>query len=134
MGWGRGWPWIACFAGCIAVLVAPGPAQAAFGLSGGASTATNSDGTLDSQAGSHPYAYTFSFVMNKTAEGEPEGQLRGATIELPAGLIGNTSAVDRCTRQEFEGGTPGCRVGAQIGIVRSSVEGQGQSEVPLYNL
>ncbi len=72
--------------------------------------ASNADGTLDTQAGSHPYEYTYSFDLNtqevvKRFEPELEpvgGEARDLAVSLPPGIIGNPTAIPECTRQQFE--------------------------------
>jgi hypothetical protein len=67
---------------------------------------SNADGTLDTQAGSHPYEAVFSFdlatVVYKGRTVLPAGgEFRSLHAELPPGLIGNPYAVPRCTRQQL---------------------------------
>lgn len=117
--------------------VAPGSAQADFGFVPGSVgfTAENLDGTIDTQAGSHPYVLSTRFELNLDKAGNPEGgELRDVIVNLPPGLIGNPQAVPRCPRQKFEGGTPQCPFETQVGVLRGSVVGIGEAHGPIYNL
>jgi hypothetical protein len=87
-----------------------GSAFADFGLQGFGVTATNQDGSTDVQAGSHPYALTTSFSLNKSEEtGEPgRGKFRAAgggikdvQVELPPGLVGDPNATPKCSYAAF---------------------------------
>jgi hypothetical protein len=87
---------------------------------------SNADGTLDTQAGSHPYEATFSF--NLAAEerdvfgpgGSPVGgEAREIVAELPPGFVGNPTVVPQCTREEFDENS--CPNGSQIGIIAVTV-------------
>jgi hypothetical protein len=131
------------------VTISSKPAEA--GLSGFGSWFSNADGTLDTQAGSHPYAYTTVFTINnfvrpKFGEEIPpvDGGLRNIVVNLPPGVVGNPNAVPQCTRPQFdneyaepgeEGG--GCPSASQIGWVAISIANGGindAADLPVYNL
>jgi hypothetical protein len=63
-----------------------------FGIVDDDGWAANADGTIDTQAGSHPFALTFRFDLNTKATGGPEGEARNLTVKLPAGIVGNPTA------------------------------------------
>ncbi len=112
-------------------------ARADFGISPGSLSAVslNKDGSIDETASSHPYSWTLSFALNKNSEGHSEGgEMRDLVIDLPRGMVGDPSAVPRCTRQEFEGFQPLCAADTQVGIVRANIIGFGQVTGALYNL
>jgi hypothetical protein len=114
-----------------------GEAADAFGVVPGKveTTAVNRDGTLDFQAGSHPYAYTVSFEFKQNAEKkELEGQARDIEVDLPPGLVGNPDATPRCSREDFENSFPQCPGDTQIGWAEAQVEGFTLAESPVYNL
>ena len=91
----------------IAILVAlacalPGPASADFGLLPGSEgfdpQVLSEGGQPASQAGSHPTA--LSLDLNFALQGSgplSDGDLRDLSIELPPGLIENSTAVPRCS-------------------------------------
>jgi hypothetical protein len=127
-------------AGCLGLallllaMFAPAGAQAGFGLKDFSVAATNSDGTTDFQAGSHPYEYTVSFTMNQNSNHQPEGTLRDLIVELPPGVVGNPTAVPRCGGAQLEGLLPHCPGNTQIGIAHIHLPGGIDALSPLYNL
>ncbi|HXB65187.1 MAG TPA: hypothetical protein VNV42_09970 [Solirubrobacteraceae bacterium] len=96
---------------------------------------SNADGTVDTQAGSHPYEATFSFQMNDTFsanafpnEQGAEGEIRNLAFDLPPGFIGDPYAVPMCTRRQLDQGgegSEGCPPASQVGII--AVEALGSS-------
>jgi hypothetical protein len=115
----------------------PALARADFGLVPGSfrAVANNKDGTITSQASSHPYSYTVSFQLKTESNGHTEGgRLRDVIADLPPGLIGNPQAVPRCPRQLFDGDTPQCPFSTQIGILRADIPGLGGAFGPVYNM
>ena len=126
---------VALIAAVFASFVAS--AEAGFGVAPGSvkTTAVNRDGTIDTQAGSHPYAYTVSFSLNENATTkEVEGDLRDVVADLPPGLVGDPLAVPRCPRQDFEGQTALCPGNTQIGIVHATIPSVGDIEDPVFNM
>ena len=117
----------------LACLLVPAGAQAAFGLKSFSATATNSDGTFDFQAGSHPYDYTVSFKMNRDEEGHPEGTLRDLIVDLPPGLVGNPTAVPRCPATKFEGLFGECPGNTQVGVANIGFNTV-SARIGIYNL
>ena len=121
-------------------LALPAAAKADFGLVPGSTTveAKNRDGTLTSQASSHPYTLAVHFELKTTTEGgnihTEGGDLRNAIVDLPPGLIGNPRAVPQCPRQSFEGGQAFCSPSTQVGVLRAIVPGIGETFGPLYNM
>jgi hypothetical protein len=88
---------------------------AKFGFAHGDAWFSSEDGLFDTQAGSHPFAFTFSFDLNSDADATPvEGEARNITFKLPRGVIGDPTAVAQCTREEFD--EEACSTGSQIGI------------------
>jgi hypothetical protein len=122
----------------LTALALPTAAQGAeFGFAPGSRTqsAFNPDGTVDLQAGSHPYSYTVHFGLNTNGSGLTEGGvMRDVIATLPAGLIGNPQAVPACPRQSFEGGVPVCPPSTQVGLARAIVPATGEAFGPVYNL
>jgi hypothetical protein len=118
-------------------LAAPAIAQADFGLVPGSTkvTALNADGTVDTQASSHPYSFAVHFELNLGEDGLSEGgEMRDTIVNLPPGFIGNPNAVPRCSRQNFEGGNPRCPVSTQVGVLQATIVGVGQIIGPVYNI
>ena len=131
---------LASFAAAIVVAGAaclPAAAQADFGLIPGKTTviAQNGDGTIATQAGSHPYSYTLHFELKTDGTGKSEGgEMRDVLTDLPPGLFGNPLAVPRCSIKSFEGGQPKCDPSTQVGVLRAILPGTGEAFGPLYNL
>jgi hypothetical protein len=142
----------------ILTALVPGAASAAFGFGGGTEgfsvVAREENGSVDHQAGSHPYSLTTTVSLEAGAEspGEPgvtfsEGDLRNLRLDLPAGLIENPSAVGQCSLTDFQ--TPrvspfeansrsgeSCPERSQIGVatVRTSFGGGGERTFGVFNL
>ena len=113
-----------------------GSAQADFGLVSGSVSATahNKDGSIDSQAGSHPYSYDAHFAFNTDAEGHTEGgEPRDLIVDLPPGLVGDPQAVPRCPRQLFEGEVPRCPSDTQVGVLHA-ITAFGLALGPIFNV
>jgi hypothetical protein len=122
-----------------ALLMAPASAQAGFGIKPGSLETTYevAEGLPGvPQASSHPWAFTLAFELNLNSEsGQSEGgELRDVHVELPAGLFGDPFAVERCTRQEFEGFAPSCSPNSQVGIVEANIPGIGLVKGPVYDM
>jgi uncharacterized repeat protein (TIGR01451 family) len=90
---------------------------AGYGFQGADVWFSNADGTVDTQAGSHPYEAGFDFHFNTVRDEhglEPAGgSLRNFEARLPPGLVGNVTAVAQCTREQFEFAE--CPLGSRIG-------------------
>jgi hypothetical protein len=99
------------------------------------------------RAGGHPYAVVTHIEWNNHPDESPEwfgvpvpdGDVRDAEVELPAGLIGNPTAVPTCTTAQLagqldslgEGLIPECPTDSQVGVARVRVGG-GVSAAPEY--
>lgn len=121
----------------IGLLGLPAAARADFGFAPGSVgvVAENQNGTIDTQAGSHPYAFTVRMAFNRNEAGEVEGgHPRDLIVDLPPGVVGNPQAVPRCPRSAFEGGQPNCPSDTQIGVLHVLVGGVGEAVGPVYNM
>jgi hypothetical protein len=114
------------------------PAQGDFGLYGFDVAFTNEDGTIATQAGSHPFAVTVSLGTNFDEDGFPEGRLRDLFVEQVPGLVGDTTAYPRCTTLAFlqtKEGLPACPLETVVGITANSVTKPGNWVTsPVFNL
>lgn len=125
---------------------APGPASvseplsvsstpAGFGFAGFGGWFSNANGTIDTQAGSHPYELTVPLDFNTVEpEEEPEpadGEARNITVELSPGMIGDPQATPRCPRQQFDARR--CPADTQIGFDTANTGPEPQA-LPVYNL
>ncbi len=116
----------------LAVLVAAflatnGTAQADFGLNSVTVRAENQDGSLNTSAGSHPWAVTTQFKVNYTQGPDsvrPDGQLKDLTVNLPVGFAGDPTAVPKCPLTDFltsvESGISSCSLDTVVGWIKVS--------------
>jgi hypothetical protein len=121
----------------LASLALPTAAQAEFGFVPGAATVTalNKDGTVDTQASSHPYAFIVHFDLKTEEDGNTQGgEMRDAEVQLPPGFIGNPQAIPQCPQKEFEGGLPNCSPNTQVGVLRAIVPGIGETRGAVFNV
>ncbi len=121
----------------FALLLAPAAARADFGIKSLQAGAFDRDGSVNLRAGSHPFEYRLSLVMNQDAEGHAEGTLREFVVDLPAGVVGNPRAVPRCSGADFEGQSPHCPGNTQVGVARIKIAELDETDtitVPVYNL
>jgi hypothetical protein len=115
----------------------PTAAQADFGFVPGTTkvTAFDTEGRVMTQAGGHPDTFTVEFELNQGGDGKTEGgEMRDAIIDLPPGFVGNPEAVPECTRQQFEGATPRCPGSSQVGVLRATNPGLGETINPIYHV
>jgi hypothetical protein len=122
------------------VPVSSSPA-ARFGFVAWDGWASNADGTLDTQAGSHPYEFTTSLdlatVLRNGVEIYPAGgEFRNVEAKLPPGFVGDPTVVPQCTLQQLNataiGG--GCPAVSQIGLQTITWGGGGKFRERLYNM
>jgi hypothetical protein len=133
-------------AGWLVVLVPCAWAEFGFPAEGGMSVSINNqDGSPDTQAGSHPFAFTTTLAVN-TEEREgfitpADGDVKDAETSLPAGLVGDPSATPQCTLEQFRartkinltGFTETCPASTQVGILELGL-GEVKFWPEVYNL
>jgi hypothetical protein len=132
-----------------------------FGVEDYALSPEEPGGRGDAQAGSHPFQMTATFNIKqvpnpnpggqaweaKPAEGEPVGLAKDLAFRLPAGLIGNPTAVPRCTlaqfnavphtEPEFQVVANECPAGSVVGVATVSFtleHSMKTATLPMYNL
>jgi len=119
------------------------PASADFGLSQISVAFTEADGSPARQAGSHPFAMTTAFRVNTRLSPSKgvqmvDGALRNLDVILPAGLVGDATALPRCETLDFlSGNRPECADGTALGTLTAVVGGsgnEGEETVPVFNL
>ncbi len=111
-------------------------------------------GTLDTQAGSHPFQLTSTLALNQTVEARSEegkeelrpsspALARNLQFYLPPGLLGDVGAAEKCSETDFKALEPGdtnhCPAGSAIGVVAATVTEPNIVKhltlvVPLFNL
>jgi hypothetical protein len=131
-----------------AIVVSGAPTQ--FGAEEFEQDAEEVGGAPDQQAGSHPFQYTTTLNLNeaigpdKKSGGEaakPAALVKDLTFKLPAGLIGNPTAIPRCPLKDFIA-EQNCAADTVIGYtVVTFYEGQISDQsglttlpTPVYNL
>ncbi len=90
---------LAVLAALLALAARAAPAGASLGISKFLLSTRNQDGSLDDQAGSHPYALTSTFALREP--GPKTGDVKDVALALPPGLVGNPNATPRCDYQDF---------------------------------
>lgn len=137
---------VACGVSVVCAPVAWAAGGFGFPAQGGMSVSlTNENGTPDTQAGSHPFAYTSTLQVN-TEEREgftapAGGDIKNIEVSLPPGLVGNPSATPQCSLEEFRSNfavntisfKESCPDSSQIGILETTVGGV-KFWPELYNL
>ncbi len=102
-----------------------------FGLSSFALETLDSEGHAYSQAGGVPFLMRTSFTLT-TNGGLAQATIRDTETRLPPGLIGNPTAVPRCTREQLTDFD--CPGAAQVGVITLELHGEPFKDDPLYNL
>jgi hypothetical protein len=120
------------------VTVSSTPAKG--GLTGWDAWFSNADGTIDTQAGSHPYEMTTVFDLATAINSEEEGvlvsgEVRDLEVQLPPGFIGDTLAVPECTRTQLSGGGEhgACPAASAVGILQAGTTSF-PIQHPVYNM
>jgi len=99
-------------------------------------------GSPDTQAGSHPFQLTNVLTLNQGPDTlNPPATARHLRFTLPAGFLGNTTALDRCDDLQFrhvvEGGSVDlCPQNTAVGVVNLTVNETQETDftVPIFNL
>ena len=121
-----------------------GNAAPSFGIEEFTAVPESEGGRVDAQAGSHPYQFTTTVALNQSADPlRPPGLARSLAFELPAGLVGNASAVAQCSEAQFtqlHGGIVDlCPEDTAIGVATLTIDepvfgGVQTISIPLFNL
>ena len=119
-------------------------ASADFGLSQISVALTEADGSPARRAGSHPFAMTTSFRVNTKLSPSKgvqvvDGAIRNLEVTLPAGFVGNPTAVPRCETLDFLANVrPECADSTALGTLTVTLGGgtgiEGKETVPVFNL
>ncbi len=102
-------------------------------------------GEVDVRAGSHPFQFTTGFSLNQNLNShQPPALPRNIAFNLPAGVIGNATAVRQCTEQQFaallaEGTGNRCPQDSAVGAVTVTFDEPINAQletvtIPLFNL
>jgi hypothetical protein len=100
---------------------------------------SNANGTVDTQAGSHPYSATFVFDLATAIEQNnyntiyiPGSELRNLETVTPPGLVGNLNGAPQCNRVQFFANH--CPVGSNVGSLHISVTKEAEVREAVYNM
>jgi hypothetical protein len=121
-------------------------ARVPFGLEDYEVTPENADGSLDVQAGSHPFQTTFTVDLNQGEAftgltGEPEAEAAGLIktfrSTLPPGMLGDPVPFPKCSLPQFQ--VQACPEGSVVGVAVVRVNeptevGLKTIATPVYNL
>jgi hypothetical protein len=110
-----------------------------YGFSGFDAWFTNADGSVDTQAGSHPYESTFAVGFNELADGQlAGGEQRTVEAELPPGFFGEPNSAPRCTQEQLsaEECPPETQIGEDMPLLGHEGGGgaQGGGALAVYNM
>ena len=100
----------------------------------------NEGGSADTQAGSHPFQQTTAFALNQTDDARAAAVPKDLSFKWPPGLIGNPTAVARCTIKAFAAKPkPTCPLSSVVGVAMVTINEPGGAGVvvlaePLFNL
>jgi hypothetical protein len=120
----------------------PVEATLPFGLAGLHEYVTAPDGTPDSTAGAHPYAFTMAADLNTVDRVTPEAHLEPTSVkdvkdvifDLPPGFLASALATPTCTFAQL-GAFEGCPRDTRIGHLFSLPRGSSTSvNSPLFNM
>jgi hypothetical protein len=93
-----------------------------FGVSAYEMSPEEPGGSMDTQAGSHPFQLTSTLLLNETIEGQEAAPVKDLHFKLPPGLIGNPQPFPHCTIARFltvvEPGAPECGTQSVVGVAR----------------
>jgi hypothetical protein len=105
----------------------------------------NANGSVDTQAGSHPFQLTTTTVLNAGAETRENflqpvdevaqpGMPKDLRYDLPPGLVGDPSPFPQCPEGQFQ--IEKCPLGAQVGVAVVTVANplHSAATVPLFNM
>jgi hypothetical protein len=102
-------------------------APSSFGVNTYEMTPFAEDGSVDTQAGSHPYGLTTVLNFNRTAESPFQPALpKDLRFDLPPGLVGDPQPFPQCTDAQFTqlvggGFVNGCPQDTALGVVSITI-------------
>jgi hypothetical protein len=103
----------------------------------------NADGSLDTQAGSHPFQLTTAIALNQGVQSwRPPEAVKDLRFNLPPGLIGNPTPFPQCSLRDFtviaEGGGNLCPANTVVGVASVTLGigngGEATGSVPVFVL
>ncbi len=134
---------IAAAVACLLLAAAASRADASFGIAAFDGEVLTAAGEPATQAGSHPYAANtvieFNSHLDESMLPLPDGSFKDLVTDLPPGLIGDPSAVPKCSTEDFQAGLEifdigVCEDNAAVGVARIQSGVFGELWAPVYNL
>ncbi len=115
-----------------------------FGVEDFAFVPEEEGGGLDTRAGSHPFQLSSLIALNQNADPlRPPAMAKDLHLQLPAGIVGNTTGLPQCSEEDFQhllaGGVDRCPANTAVGVATVTIDepvnlGLGTVPVPLFNL
>ncbi len=129
-------------AATVKVPITVSDAPIPYGLSSYEMRPEEAGGGIDTQAGSHPFQFTTTEVVNEVSESTPVALTKDLHFKLPPGVIGNPTPFAQCTLSDFlnSGGilcSAQTVVGVSTGVVKVQYENKLLNinyETPLFNI
>lgn len=137
----------------LSVGASPGNSGTLFGVQNYELEPETETGSVETQAGKHPFQLTTTLEMNQILKLDPEGSeiatgspalVRDLHFLLPAGLLGNINVLSQCSSIAFstiaQGATNLCPGNTAIGVARivinepNNFHGVLTETVPIFNL
>lgn len=135
---------IAAVAACLLLAAGASRAHADFGIGSFDGAVSTEAGEPATQAGSHPCKAETAIEFNNHIDPVwgapvPDGNFKDLVTDLPTGLIGDPSAVRRCSIEDFQAGEEmldigECEDNAAVGVARVQSNVFGQLWAAVYNL
>jgi hypothetical protein len=115
--------------------------QTRYGVANFELDAFNEDGSLDTQAGSHPHGLTTTLDLNRSGQSPFQPAMpKDLHFDLPPGLIGNPVPFPQCADADFANNSElvnGCPPDTAVGVAMVTIHAFGQLvvvPVPVFNL
>ncbi|HEX3433888.1 MAG TPA: hypothetical protein VHT25_07475 [Solirubrobacteraceae bacterium] len=124
----------------VAQPIVVGGGKTPFGVRNYVLAPENEGGTIDNQAGTHPFQLTTSFSLNESFVVDEYNSLlrfgipfipksvalaKDLVIKLPPGLVGNATSLPQCTEAEFDQrlglNLNGCKAATAVGVALSTL-------------
>jgi hypothetical protein len=133
----------------LAGLILAQTASADFGLKDQSIAFLNKDGSVATQAGSHPYVMKTTLDLNTKNDPSlggtvPDGLIRDGAVDLPPGFIVDPTSVPRCSNADFANvpthpktlePEPTCPLDTVVGYFELRTEGRTEGDLsPVWNL
>jgi len=129
--------------GLVVAALGVGSASAAFGVSGFKFKFVNEDGTVATQAGSHPFALQSYLGLNTRLYGPPlgktfpDGNVKDIKVQLPTGFVGTATGIPKCPTINFielVNNGANCPINTVVGAAMTNIPAGNRFANPIFNL